>query len=136
MRFHSVKNKYLVLKDDYFRIPIFLCFNFLNPYTNTFNLLTSSTSSHWIIGKHMQICEYTRNPLFMFTTFWGVTCFTIKLHLNLFFMQCTKQSLYMNTMLWYLMLTWTILMWYVLVISSHEPPFDMYSAIGVTHRPP
>ncbi|KAJ0812234.1 hypothetical protein HanPSC8_Chr17g0759741 [Helianthus annuus] len=42
---------------------------------------------------------YTRNPLFMFTTFWGVTCFTIKLHLNLFFMQCTKQSLYMNTML-------------------------------------
>ncbi|KAJ0853922.1 hypothetical protein HanRHA438_Chr14g0656751 [Helianthus annuus] len=22
-----------------------------------------------------------------------------------------------------------------LVISSHEPPFDMYSAIGVTHHP-
>ncbi|KAJ0548976.1 hypothetical protein HanIR_Chr08g0389891 [Helianthus annuus] len=72
---HSVKNKYLVLKDDYFRIPIFLCFNFLNPYTNTFNLLTLSTSSHWIIGKRMQICEYTRNPIFYVYHFLGCNMF-------------------------------------------------------------
>ena len=33
--------------------------------------------------EDLQNREYTRNPLFMFTTFWGVTCYIIKTTLEL-----------------------------------------------------
>ncbi|KAM0010161.1 hypothetical protein Hdeb2414_s0005g00166391 [Helianthus debilis subsp. tardiflorus] len=96
-------NKYILLyQQDRLYIPlqifrrnsIYSC-TIVCPYrvTSVFQSPNLINSSYLDNRKTWQLCEYTRNPLLCFTTFWGVTCLTIKLHLNLFFMQCTKTIL-------------------------------------------
>ncbi|KAJ0865321.1 hypothetical protein HanRHA438_Chr12g0539291 [Helianthus annuus] len=75
------------------QIPRTICKYLLNSKSNTFNFLVSTTSSLWIIGKHMQFSELIIEVWTIYETSLGWTRYTPRIFYLLFVMLLVETML-------------------------------------------